>query len=214
MSVLYVHHHAFRVLKAFLSTRIILPKNAVAKRWLRAVSLSEKRDFVNYDPLLNEEAFQLFVQFFWLIKGNDRPRADKLVNKARRKLGLEAWFFESTVDSSLESAGDLTFSTAACTYWINNPSGDAPGLIPRKAVSYELSPTRLAAIKGRRLTLPLQRKMSRRTPKIVKRKRNVDRPFSSAITKRPAAAQPSFKKRRRLGVKARPGKRATVNKGR
>jgi len=192
----------------------IPPKNAVAKRWLRAVSLSEKRDFVNYDPLLNDEAFQLFVQFFWLIKGNHRPRADKLVNKARRKLGLEAWFFESTVNTYLESAGDPTFSTPAWEYWLNNPSGEAHGLMPRKAVSYELSPTRLpvAAIKDRQLTLLLQRTMSRKTTKIVKRKRSVNRSFSSAITKRPAAAQLSFKKRG-LGAKARPGKRATVNKG-
>ena len=71
----------------------------------------------------------------------------------------------------------------------------------------------MAAIKDIQLTLLLQRAMSRKTPKIVKRKRNVNRPFSSAITKRPAAAQLSFKKKRRLGAKARPGKRATVNKG-
>jgi hypothetical protein len=148
MSVLYVHDHVCRVFQPS-SQRTHPPKNAVAKRWLRAVSLSEKRDFVNYDPLLNDEAFQLFVQFFWLIKENNRPRADKLVNKARRKLGLEAWFFESTVDLFLASAGDPTFSIPALMYWFDNPSGEAHGLMPRKVVSYELSPTRLQWLRSR-----------------------------------------------------------------
>jgi hypothetical protein len=128
-------------------------------------------------------------------------------------LGLEAWFFESTINMFLESAGDPTFSIPAWKYWLNNPSGEAHGLMPRKAVSHGLSPIRLAAIKGRQLTLPLQRTVSRKTAKIVKRKRNVNRPFSSVITKRPAAAQLSFKKKRRLRAKARPVERATVNKG-
>jgi hypothetical protein len=54
---------------------------------------------------------------------------------------------------------------------------------------------------------------SRKTSKSMKRKRDVNRPFPSAITKRLAAAQLSFKKQRRFKANTRLGQRATVNKG-
>jgi hypothetical protein len=211
VSVLYVYYHIYRVLRPSAQrAHPLLSKTIVVERWLRAISLSGKRDFLNYVPSPDEEAFQQFVQFFWFIKVNDRPKADQLVSEGRRKRNLEAWFYPSLANEFLESPEDPVFSTPALSYWLRNPS-KAHGLVPRKAVSYKLSPIKLPAIKGRQLTLLLQKVMSRKTTKIKKRMRNANRPF--AIAKRPALAQPGFKKKRRLEVKARPGKRAAVDKG-
>jgi hypothetical protein len=49
--------------------------------------------------------------------------------------------------------------------------------------------------------------------KNMKRKMAVNTPLFSKATKRLAAAPPSFKRKRRLETKVRPGQRATANKG-
>jgi hypothetical protein len=211
MSILYVHDHVYRVFgPSAQRTNYFPPKNAIAIRWLKAISHSEKREFCNFVPPLNDEAFQVFVQFFWFVKLNDRQKALQLVCETRRKWYLEGWFYEYMVNKFLE---DTAFISPAVSYWDRNPCGEARGVVRPKAVSYENCLIRLAAIKGRQLTLLLLKARSRKTPKVVKHKSTVNRPFSSTITKRPATAQLGFKKKRRLGAKARSSKSATVNQG-
>jgi hypothetical protein len=64
------------------------------------------------------------------------------------------------------------------------------------------------------LGLLLLKAKSLKSLKSVKRKMNVNTPFSTKATKRLAAAPPNFKRKRRLETKVRPGQRATVKKGR
>lgn len=106
-------------------------KAAVVKRWLAAVSLSDKREFCNFVLPLTDEAFRLFVQFFWLIKTNDRAKANQLLADVRRKWGLEPRLHPATVNKFLES-GDG--SVPAVAYWAHYPRGLAFGF-KRKAVS-------------------------------------------------------------------------------
>lgn len=104
-------------------------KTDTVKRWLRAVSLSNKREFCNFVPPLTDEAFELFVQFFWLIKVAERPKANQLLSDIRRQWGLENRIDKSTFNEFLASGDDAAFALSSCQW---------PGQVPRltgKAVS-------------------------------------------------------------------------------
>ena len=155
-------------------------KTDVVKRWLKAVSLSTKREFCNFLPPLTDEAFQLFVQFFWNIKTGNRLKANRLLRDARQhQWGLEPCFFASTLNKFLESGDDLAVSAAESSQ-ARYPTGQAVYLTGK----------------------------SRKTLNAVGRKRN-NRTFSSAITKRRFTAQSSFKKRRSI-AKARLAPETTI----
>jgi hypothetical protein len=174
MSVLYVHNFLFA---SFHSTFL---KTDVVKRWLKAVSLSTKREFCNFLPPLTDEAFQLFVQFFWNIKTGNRLQANRLLRDARQhQWGLEPCFYASTLNKFLESGDDLAISAAESSR-ARYPTGQAVYLTGK----------------------------SRKTLNAVGRKRN-NRPFSSAIAKRRFTAQSSFKKHRSI-AKARLAPEATI----
>lgn len=152
----------------FASFRSTFFKTDVVKRWLKAISLSTKREFCNFVPPLTDEAFQLFVQFFWNIKAGNRPKANQLLRDARRRQwGLEPFFLALTFNKFLESGDDPAVSAAAKSSWARYPTGQAVHLAGK----------------------------SRKTLNAVGRKRN-NRPSTSAITKRRATARPNFKKRR------------------
>jgi hypothetical protein len=106
---------------SFHSTRrgplIYIFKTDAVKRWLKAISLSTKREFCNFVPPLTDEAFQLFVQFFWLIKASDWRKSNQLIADARRQWGLETCFDASTANKFLESGDDTAFSAAAVSSW-------------------------------------------------------------------------------------------------
>ena len=158
-------------------------KTDVVKRWLKAVSLSTKREFCNFLPPLTDEAFELFVQFFWNIKMGDRLKANRLLRNTRQhRWGLEPCFFACTFNKFLESGDDLAVSAAESS-WARYPTGQAVYLTGK----------------------------SRKTLNAVGRKRN-NRQSSSAITKRRATAQSSFKFKKRslrLIAKARLAPEAT-----
>jgi hypothetical protein len=154
-------------------------KTDVVKRWLKTISLSTKPEFRNFAPPLTDEAFQLFVQFFWSIKTGNRAKANRLLREARHLWGLEPSFFPLTFNKFLESGDDPAVSAAAEPSWVRHPTGQALH-VPGK---------------------------SRKTLNAIGRKRT-NRPSSSTITKRRATARPNFKKRR-LVAKARQEPEAT-----
>lgn len=155
-------------------------KTDVVKRWLKAISLSTKREFCNFVPSLTDEAFQLFVRFFWYIKADNRPKAHRLLCDVRKdQWGLERLFYAFTFDNFLESGDDLAVSAAAESSWARYPTGQNLHLTGK----------------------------SRKTHNAIGRKRN-NRPFSSTITKRRATTRPNFKKHR-LIAKARQEPEAT-----
>jgi hypothetical protein len=87
-------------------------KAGVAKRWLRAISASGKRNFLNFALPLNVDTAQLFVRFFWLIYTEDRSGAKNLLAISRRNWGLETYLYEYTVSKCLESVdGPMLSST-------------------------------------------------------------------------------------------------------
>ncbi|KAI0298518.1 hypothetical protein BC826DRAFT_997790 [Russula brevipes] len=102
---------------------------AVAERWFAAISLSDKREFCNFVLPPTDEAFRLFVQFFWLIKTNDRAKANQLLADVRRKWGLEPRLQPATVNNFLES-GD-----SAASYWTRYPRGLTSGFKRKAAKS-------------------------------------------------------------------------------
>ena len=157
-------------------------KTDVVKRWLKAVSLSTKREFCNFLPPLTDEAFELFVQFFWNIKTGNRLKANRLLRDTRQhRWGLEPCFFACTFNKFLESGDDLAVSAAESS-WARYPTGQTVYLTGK----------------------------SRKTLNAVGRKRK-NRHSSSATTfKRRVTAQSSSKfKRHRLIAKARLAPEAT-----
>ena len=60
-------------------------KTDAAIRWLKAISLSTKREYCNFNLPLTDEAFQLFVQFFWFIKTAEQSTANELLADRRRQ---------------------------------------------------------------------------------------------------------------------------------
>lgn len=155
-------------------------KTDVVKRWLKAISLSTKQEFCNFVPSLTDEAFQLFVQFFWYIKTDNRSKAHGLLSEVRQlQWGLESRYWPITFDNFLESGDDLAVSAAAESTWARYPKGQSLHLTGK----------------------------SRKTHNAIGRKRN-NRPFSSTITKRRATTRPNLKKYR-LVAKARQEPKAT-----
>ena len=118
MNALYVHTFPFCPLSSTQTGvypfYFILKKQKsdTVKRWLKAISLSEKQEFRNFVPPLTNETFKLFVQFFWLIKVADGPKATQLVFDIRRQWGIENWIYEDALNEFLAS-GDATTFTAS-----------------------------------------------------------------------------------------------------
>jgi len=168
------NERAVRVYSLFVSFHSTFFKTEVVKRWLKAVFLSMKREFCNFVPPLTDEAFQLFVRFFWNINAGDRSKANRLLHDARRhQWGLEPRFSFSISDRFLESGDDPAVSAAAESSWARYPTGQ------------------VVHIAGK----------SRKNLRPVGRKR-INRPSSSVITKRRVTARPNFKKHK-LIAKAR-----------
>ncbi len=153
---MYVHASSFA---SFYS---IFYQTDIVKRWLKAISLSKKREFCNFVPPLTDEAFQLFVRFFWYTKTNEWREAKKLLVNARLLWGLEPDLCLSISNKFLESGDDLAISAAT-------ESSCAPSRYP---TSQALHP----------------RGKLRKTLNAVGRKRD-NRPFSSAIPKRRVTAR-------------------------
>ena len=61
----------------------------MATDWLKRVLSSDKRDFCNFVPQLNEDMSKLFVQYFWLLNTGDNSKAKELLRKARGLWGME-----------------------------------------------------------------------------------------------------------------------------
>ncbi|KAH9994044.1 hypothetical protein BJV77DRAFT_996606, partial [Russula vinacea] len=137
-----------------------------AIRWLKAISLSTKREYCNFNLPLTDEAFQLFVQFFWFIKTAEQSTANELLADRRRQWGLESCFHIENFNQVLES-GDATDFYAAWTPYRRGRS--------RQTIDFAITKAK-----------------SRKTLNAAERKRNI-RPSSS---KRRLTAPPSSKKRR------------------
>jgi hypothetical protein len=100
------------IILSFCSTWASVSKAEVAARWLRAVTASRKREFLNLVLPLDDETSQLFVRFFWLIYTEDLSAAKNLLIISRRSLGLESYFYESTASKYLEPRdGSISSST-------------------------------------------------------------------------------------------------------
>jgi hypothetical protein len=177
MSLPYVH--TILQFTAVCSSSIFF-KVDVVKRWLKAISLSAKPEFYNFLPPLTDEAFELFVQFFWNIKTGNPQKANQLLRSARRhQWGLEPGFSDLTFNKFLESGDDPALSAAAESSWARYTTGQAVQLTGK----------------------------SRKTLNAVGRKRN-SRPFSSANTKRRVTAQSRFQKHSMI-ARAQPAPEAT-----
>jgi hypothetical protein len=178
-----------RVLPSFCSTwGRSVSKAGVAQRWLRAISASGKRNFLNFALPLNVETVQLFVHFFWLIYTEDRSRANNLLAISRRNWGLEAYLYEFTVSKYLESVDGPMLSSTGVPNWV--PSVSTSSIL------------RMMTTKECQLTF-----LSKATPynafRSAARKRSMLGSTSSTVTSRPIAAQLSFKKKRVLNKKTR-----------
>jgi len=90
----------------------------VVRRWLTAVSLSGFHKLV---PPLSDETFQLFVQFFWLVKTGDRQKANQLLADTRREWGLEARLDVSSVNRLLASGDGYALLAFAVSHWALPP---------------------------------------------------------------------------------------------
>ena len=147
MSVPYVHARVFDHSGSPTQRAHLFLKTKVVESWLRATSLSDRREFCNFAPQLTDENFQLFVRFFWFIKIRDQRKANKLLFDTRKKWGLEARFHEGTANKLME---DPSYPIPSSLYWTRNPTGQVHGFKAGKgkAVSYKLSPMMLVAIKA------------------------------------------------------------------
>jgi hypothetical protein len=125
----------------------IFLKTEVVEFWLRATSLSDRREFCNFAPQLTDEIFQLFVRFFWFIKIRDQRKANQLLSDTRKKRGLEAQFHEDTANKIME---DPSYRIPSSLHWAHGMTGQVHGFKAGKgrAVSYKLSPIMLGAIKA------------------------------------------------------------------
>ena len=114
MNALYVHTFPFCPLPftfiLFILFYFSKTKTDTAKRWLKAISLSEKQEFCNFVPPLTDETFEQFVQFFWLIKADDRPKANQLLSDIRRQWDIEGRVYPSTFNEFLASGDAAAFT--------------------------------------------------------------------------------------------------------
>ncbi|KAI0254134.1 hypothetical protein BJV78DRAFT_110006 [Lactifluus subvellereus] len=122
------------VLVSSCSTRAFILKAEVARRWLMAISASGKRAFWNFVLPLDDETFQLFVRFFWLIHTKDLSAAKKLLASSRRSWGLESYLYEFTVSKRLESVDGSTLSSAGVPNWVPYSGGAKSSNTPRSLV--------------------------------------------------------------------------------
>ena len=149
----------------------IREKTTVAKDWLKRTLSSDKRDFCNFVPTLDDETCNFFVRFFWLISANEGSKARELLRKARRHLGLEPQcVYAHPLRERLGPGGDTVHSAPA-----------VPNRLPSTEASrFEVlaAPTSTRAysfriIKPHKLSAALRHKksVSKPTSPIVKDKR-------------------------------------------
>jgi len=130
--------HLLRVPQAFHSTRTPnFLKTVVVKRWLQAISLSERQELRHVVRPLTDENLQLFVRFFWLVNSDNRPRAKDLLLDARRNWGLERYFHEYAANRFLEFGEDPALWIPVVTDWARERRSQCHGFRPGKTVSYE-----------------------------------------------------------------------------
>ncbi|KAH9176546.1 hypothetical protein EDB89DRAFT_74504 [Lactarius sanguifluus] len=159
---------------------------AVVKNWLEHNFSSDKRDFCNFVPPLDDETYKLFVRYFWLMKTNDVAKARELLREARRRRGMEPL--------RLYARGDSAFSAPAVLDRF--PSlGQASGF-EGLAASTSTRPCGVSTTTKFKL------------PAALRRKQNVSK--STSITKRQGAARTSFKKQRKLVPKGRSTARGSI----
>ena len=61
----------------------------MATDWLKKALSSDKRDFYNFVPQLNDDMSELFVQYFWLLQAKNSFKAKEILRKKRERLGME-----------------------------------------------------------------------------------------------------------------------------
>ncbi|KAH8994049.1 hypothetical protein EDB92DRAFT_355227 [Lactarius akahatsu] len=159
---------------------------AVVKNWLENNFSSDKRDFCNFVPPLDDETYKLFVQHSWLMHANDVAKARELLREARRRRGMEPQRLYAR--SRLEPGGDSAFSAPAVLDRSSSLGGQASGF-EGLAASTSTQPFGASTTTKFKLSAALRRKQ------------NVSKPTS--ITKRQGAARTSFKKQRKLVPKGR-----------
>ena len=145
-SLLYVHAVVFEFPQAFYSTRTsYFLKTAVVKRWLKAISLSERQELRHVVRPLTDENLQLFVRFFWLVNSDNRPRAKDLLLDARREWGLEKYFHEYAANRFLEFGEDPALWIPVVTDWVREQRSQGHGFRLGTTVSHEHDPIPIKA---------------------------------------------------------------------
>ena len=135
-----------RVPQIFHSTHTsYFPKTATVKRWLKAISLTERQELRHVIPPLTDETSQLFVRFFWLINSDNRPRANDLLLDARWEWGREKYFHEYAANRFLEFGEDPALWITVVTDWVHEQRSPGHGLRLGKTVSHERDPITIKA---------------------------------------------------------------------
>jgi hypothetical protein len=202
-SVLYVRAASLAVLVISQLTRQPIEKTAVAKDWLKRVFSSNKLEFCNFVPPLDDETCKLFVHCFWLLKANDLLKAKELHREARRIRGLEPLHLYAHPHGEclpVEPGGDTVLSAPAVLnqhpYQGVQASGFEVLATPTSSQTFGVGTT----------TKPLK------LPVALRRKQGVSKPTPSVITKRPGAARISFEKKLKSVPKARSTASPAVDK--
>ena len=144
---------------------------------------SDKRDFYNFIPPLDDEMYELFVRFFWLIKADEVSKAKKLLREARRSWGLEPRPLHAhSYGKLLEPRGGSEFLAPIVLSQSPSHGGQISGFEAVVATTSTRSPG--VSTTAKQLKLPAS----------LRRKQNVSKPTPSMITKRQGAARTSLKK--------------------
>ncbi|KAH9036924.1 hypothetical protein EDB84DRAFT_1156137 [Lactarius hengduanensis] len=160
----------------------------VVKNWLEDNFSSDRRDFCNFVPPLDDETCNLFVRHSWLMHAKDVAKARELLREARRRRGMEPQRLYAYAHSRLEPRGDSAFSAPAVLDRSPSLGGQASGF---EGLAASTSTQPFGASTTTKFKLP----------SALRRKQNVSKPTS--ITKRQGAARTSFKKQRKLVPKGR-----------
>ncbi|KAH8992816.1 hypothetical protein EDB86DRAFT_2931004 [Lactarius hatsudake] len=160
---------------------------AVVKNWLENNLSSDRRDFCNFVPPLDDETYKLFVRHSWLMKANDVAKARELLREARRRRGMEPQRLYA--HPRLEPRGGSAFSAPAVLDRFSSLGGGQASGFEGLAASTSTQPFGASTTTKFKL------------PAALRRKQNVSKPTS--ITKRQGAARTSFKKQRKLVPKGR-----------
>ncbi|KAI9442321.1 hypothetical protein H4582DRAFT_1927728 [Lactarius indigo] len=164
---------------------------SMVQEWLKDVFSSNKRDFCNFVPPLSDETYKLFVQYFWLMKVKDVAKANELLREARRGLGMEPQrLYVHPRGERLGPRDDPVFSAPAVLDRSPSPGGQTSGF---EGLTASTSTQTFGVNTTTKFKLPAA----------LRRRQNVFKLTPSVITKRQGAARTSFKKKRKLVLKAR-----------